>query len=180
MFVPKSSDLSLLDKSNSSTGAIRVEAYLPEHPISLHKYYWKCITRQCLTLKMMVKVMQYSIRNSPSAIPWPYHYRKTKTLHIFALAFTIFEILAFSMLDFENLGHGPMMVVISTQKKLQWCQSTSVRVLPSIFMLSFILSQILPSQMYNFANIYQDQDVQQSRWRHSIANTLLPVGFLGQ
>ena len=50
---------------------------------------------------MKDKVMQHNIRNC--AVLWQISLSK-KALHIFALAFIIFQILAFKMFYLENLG----------------------------------------------------------------------------
>ena len=55
---------------------------------------------------MKVKVMPATCALGRVPFHGKYHYRKTKIEHIFALAFTISEILAFIIFDLENLDHG--------------------------------------------------------------------------
>ena len=50
------------NKSNSTTGAVRMEANLRRTSAAC-AIYSKCITGKYLSLKMKVKVMEYNIRN---------------------------------------------------------------------------------------------------------------------
>ena len=51
---------------------------------------------------MKVKALEHNVRNGAIRCRFEIY----KTLHIFALAFTIFQILAFRIFYLENLGQG--------------------------------------------------------------------------
>ena len=57
---------------------------------------------------------------------------------------------------------------------IRWQLSTCIKIKERIYASSHRL-HILTSRMYILENCCHGHDVQQSRWRHSIANTSLPI-----
>ena len=76
-------------KSNSSAGAVRVEANLPG---------------TTLTLKVKVKVTDYNVHSG--AIRWRISTSVKDVRGIFATVLTVSEILTFQMCDLENIDDG--------------------------------------------------------------------------
>ena len=67
-------------------------------------FYNKCITRKCLTLRIMIKVTEYNIYNG--AIRWRISNYANTIWHILTIAFTVSKMLTFTIGELENLGKG--------------------------------------------------------------------------
>ena len=74
-------------------GAMQAEANLPWTSAPCAIFYCKCISRKCLTLKILVKVMEYNIGNG--SIWWQISTSIKVILEQFSLTLSVFEIFTF-------------------------------------------------------------------------------------
>ena len=69
-------------------------------------------------------------------------------------AITIFEILTFQMIDLENLGQGHR-VQHSNSNAIWWQISTIIKIIAHLFILTFIVSEILMFKNSDLGNLGQ-------------------------
>ena len=86
------------NKSNSTAGAVQVEANLPGIRC-LYIFFSKCMTRKCFTLKIKVMVTEYNIHNVP--ILW-----QMSTSIKLALEHLFSRYSHLKIRDLENVGQG--------------------------------------------------------------------------
>ena len=116
------------NKSNCTAGAMRVEATCLWYLLPVKIVYNKCMTRKCLTLKVKVKVTEYTNWNGP--IWWKISTFIKVILEHVSLAFTVSRYSHFKFRVLEYVGES-------------WCSTFAVAPYDGKYLTFYLMAIVM-------------------------------------